>query len=77
MLDFTPLLMLAAAITTWATIPKAVDFPMQRVLLSTFVVATVVSTVCAGLLMAVTGSDSRFDDMNPALWGQLLSLFSP
>jgi len=77
MLDFTPLLMLAAAITTWATIPRAVDFPMHRGLLSTIVVATVVSTVCAGLLMAVTGADSRFDDMNPALWGQLLSLFSP
>jgi hypothetical protein len=77
MLDFTPLLILAASISTWAAIRAASKYPVRRGLLSTFIVAALLSTVCVSLLLAVTGSDSRFDDLNPALWGELLSLFSP
>ncbi len=77
MLDFTPLLLLAASISTWAAIRAASNYPVRRGMLSTFIVGALLSTVCVSLLLAVTGSDSRFDDMNPALWGQLLSLFSP
>jgi hypothetical protein len=77
MLDFTPLLMLAATIVSWAVLHSGDVYPMRRGLLSLLTVLALVSTVCIALLLAITGPDARFDDLNPRLWGQLLRLFSP
>jgi hypothetical protein len=77
MLDFTPLLMLAATIGIWAAIQINSDYPILRSLLSILIISALVTTVCVSLLLAVTGADSRFDDLNPELWRQMLQLFSP
>jgi hypothetical protein len=77
MLDFTPLLMLAATISIWVGFRINNDFPILRSLLSILIVSALVSTVWVSLLLAVTGADSRFDDLNPELWHQMLQLFSP
>ena len=77
MLDFTPLLMLAAVISTWAAVRMNHEYSIMRSLISFLIISALISTVCVSLLLAVTGADSRFDDLNPVLWYQLIHIFSP
>ena len=76
MLDFTPLLLLAAVTCSWVALQSATGNPMRTRLLTFIIVATLGFTVGMSLLLALTGSDARLDDLNPRLWSQLVQFFS-
>jgi hypothetical protein len=76
LLDYSPLLMIASVIGSWLLFSFSQRFPVRRTLVSMIIAATIIYSIVAGFLLAVSGPASLFDDYNPRLWDILVSLTS-
>jgi hypothetical protein len=76
LLDYSPLLMIASVIGSWLLFSFSQRFPVRRTLVSMIIAATIIYSIVAGVLLAVSGPASLFDDYNPRLWEILVSLTS-
>ncbi len=75
LLDAVPLLAMAVALGLWLLYEANRAYPLRRKLTAMAIILAVIAGLLAGFLLAVSGSDSRFDDLNPALWESLRKLF--
>jgi hypothetical protein len=75
-LDAVPLFAILAAVGAWLLYEATRGFPLKRPLAVIFILTTVFLGILISFLLAISGADSRFDDLNPALFETLSSLFS-
>ncbi len=76
LMDFVPLLMLSAVLASWEAVRRTADSPASRGLLVTAMPLLIVLGAVLSFLLAVTGSGTRMDDLNPELWERLVRLFA-
>jgi hypothetical protein len=74
--DWTRLMVIFAVLGAWAYWGRWRSFPIRGRLTVGLLVAAIAISVGFSVLLALTGSASRFDDENPALWNQMIRLFS-
>jgi hypothetical protein len=75
-LDAVPLFAILAAVGAWLLYEATRGFPLKGPLAVIFILTTVFLGMLISFLLAISGADSRFDDLNPALFETLSNLFS-
>jgi hypothetical protein len=75
-LDAVPLFAILAAVGAWLLYEATRGFPLKGPLAVIFILTTVFLGMLISFLLAISGADSRFDDLNPALFETLSGLFS-
>jgi hypothetical protein len=76
LLDAVPLFAILAAVGAWLLYEATRGFPLRGPLAVIFILTTVFLGLLISFLLAISGADSRFDDINPALFETLSRLFS-
>jgi hypothetical protein len=76
LLDAIPLFAILAVVGSWLLYQSTRKYPLQGILAVLFILATVVIGALVSFVLAISGADSRFDDLNPALFETLSNLFS-
>jgi hypothetical protein len=76
LLDALPLVALTAVAGSWQFFSARSRSPAQRNIAAAIIVLAVIVGMIVGLLLAMSSSASRLDDLNPALWGALTDFFS-
>lgn len=76
-MDFSLLAVIASVIGAWELNRSERFRPVGSRLVNGLILGTALWTIVVGLLLAITGPDSRIDDYNPALWLWLAQLVIP
>jgi len=76
LLDSVPLLAITAAVGTWFLYCKSRKYPLRRAFTTFLIIAAVIIASLISFLLAMTGSWTRFDDLNPVLWKSLTDFFA-
>jgi len=76
LLDAVPLFAILATVGAWLLYEATRGFPLRGSLAVIFIITTVFLGMLISFLLAISGADSRFDDINPALFEALSNLFS-
>lgn len=75
-LDGVPVAGIAAALGSWRVYRSNEGYPARRFFSILVIVLAVLLSLVVGLLLAISGADTRFDDLNPKLYDWLAALFS-
>ncbi len=75
--DAVPLLVLLSTLGFWLVVQFLSGKPVARGWFVTLVIVLTVFSALVSLLLAVTGYESRFENLNPVLFAQLTRLLSP
>jgi hypothetical protein len=76
LLDAIPLFAILAVVGSWLLYQSTRRYPLRGTLAVVFILATVIVGALVSFVLAISGADSRFDDLNPALFETLSNLFS-
>jgi hypothetical protein len=76
LLDFIPLLALISAVSIWYVYRSNRFTIIRRVYFSVTILITIAASYGISLLLSLTGAWSRFDDINPVFWENLIDFFS-
>lgn len=76
LLDAIPLFAVLAAVGAWLLYKSTRGFPLRGTLAVLFILTTVFLGMLISFLLAISGADSRLDDLNPALFETLSNIFS-
>lgn len=75
LLDSVPLLAITTAVGTWFIYSTSQKYPLRRVFTTLLIISAVIIASLISFLLAMTGSWTRFDDLNPVLWKSLTEFF--
>ena len=75
LLDSVPLLAITTAVGTWLIYSTSRKYPLRRVFTTLLIISVVICASLISFLLAMTGSWTRFDDLNPVLWKSLTEFF--
>lgn len=76
LLDSVPLFAILATAGAWLLYQNTLHRPLKGPMAKLFIVITILIGLIVGFLLAISGADSRFDDLNPRLFKTLSDLFS-
>jgi hypothetical protein len=76
LLDAIPLFAILAVVGSWVLYQSTRRYPLRGTLAVLFILSTVIIGALISFLLAISGADSRFDDLNPTLFETLSNLFS-
>ncbi len=76
LLDSVPLLAIGSAASSWQIYFTRSDYPPRRYFIAFVLFGLVGLGFLVSLLLSMTGTASRFDDLNPELWTLLDRLLS-
>ncbi|WP_152031675.1 hypothetical protein [Longilinea arvoryzae] len=75
MLDFLPLLNIPIVAGMWQLFRVHNHFPIRRWLTPLLIISFVTYSAGIGFILALTGAQTRFDDLNPTLYSVLFQFF--
>ena len=76
LLDSVPLLAITAVVGTWLLYSKSRKYTLRRAFTTLLIISVVITASLISFLLAITGSWTRFDDLNPVLWKSLTDFFA-
>jgi len=76
LLDSVPLLAITAVVGTWLLYSKNRKYTLRRAFTTLLIISVVITASLISFLLAITGSWTRFDDLNPVLWKSLTDFFA-
>lgn len=76
LLDAIPIFAILTVVGMWQLYVSNRHYPLRNFFIVLIIISLVISSTLISLLIAFSGADSRFDDLNPSLYNALVEFFS-